>query len=147
MACDRPFPDGAMIVSAVYADGEGFLRRDLCEPCFPGREGAFSAWKTRQPRTEEERVKLDLDLARDFLRRLVREGDPARAGLSYLLALLLARKRRVRILETVRGAGAETLRVQMPGDEGDEVVELRVPALDDAETARLQAELSGLFGP
>lgn len=145
MACERPFPDGATIVSVILAEGEGFQRRDLCESCFAGPGECYSHWRTVKPVTVEERRKLDFDLAGDFLRRLLRDGDPARAGLAYLLALLLARKRRVKLLDTVRLADGETLRVLLPGEEEDETVGIRVPLLDEAATARLQAEIAGLF--
>lgn len=145
MKCGAPFAEGSTIVSVVDARGESFERRDLCEACFDGAGGAFSFWRARQPKTEQERHKLDLDLAGDFLARLVREGDPARAPLAYLLALLLARKRRAKLEGAERRDGREFLRVTLRGDESDETIELPVPDLDDASARSVQAELDALF--
>jgi hypothetical protein len=145
MKCGTPFAEGATIVSLVEARGETFSRRDLCEPCFDGADGVFSFWRARRPKTEKERRKLDLDLAGEFLARLVREGDAARAPLAYFLALLLARKRRARLEGTERRAEGELLRVTLRGDESDETVELLVPDLDEASARSVQAELDALF--
>ncbi len=145
MACEAAFAEGAVIVSAISQEGEAFQRRDLCEACFGQGGGFYSSWRSRQPRNEEERIRLDLDLAGEFLRRLVREADPARAPLLYLLTLLLARKRRVKIEGTYREGGTERLRVLVRGEEEDESLEVAVPELGEAETAAVQTELSALF--
>jgi hypothetical protein len=63
-----------------------------------------------------------------------------------MVALLLARKRRVKLLESTRGPEGEVMRVLVPGAEEDEVVELPAPKLSAEETARLQQEMSALFG-
>ncbi|MGQ0612501.1 MAG: hypothetical protein ACT4PV_01955 [Planctomycetaceae bacterium] len=145
MACAAPFAEGAVIVSAISQEVETFQRRDLCEPCYGEGGGVYSAWRSRQPRNEEERIRLDLDLAGEFLRRLVREADPARAPLLYFLTLLLARKRRVKIEGTSREGGTERLRVLVRGEEEDEMLEVAVPVLDETETAAVQTQLAALF--
>jgi len=146
MKCERPFAEGALIVSEIRPEGEGFLRRDLCEACFDRASDAYSHWRARQPRTDAEREILDLDLAGEFLGRLAKENDPARAPLAYMLALLLARKRRVKLEPTAPGESAGIQRVILRGDESDETLELPVPVLGEPETLAVQAELQRLFG-
>jgi hypothetical protein len=143
--CEGTFDPGDRIVSAVHPEGEGFARRDVHEGCFKGKEEAFSFWYSTLPESSEQQQKLDLNLARDFLAKLIREADERRAGLVYTLTLLLSRKRRVKILETKRDRGAEVLSVLMPGDEEDETHTVPVPILDAAEVDRIQAEIELLF--
>ena len=146
MASGEPFREGDVIVSAIYPGEEGFVRRDMREDHFDGAKEAFSFWRTRMPATEEEETKLDLDLAADFLDRLVREADPAHEGLAYLLTLLLSRKRRVKIRETRPVTDGEILTVILPRPEDDATVKVRAPRLSDGDIERLQAELGRLFG-
>jgi hypothetical protein len=147
MGCERTFEEGEAIVSAVFAGDEGFSRRDVCESCFSGAPEAFSHWRSRQPADQREAHRLDLDLAREFLCRLVEQADPERRGLVYTLTLLLSRKRRVKI-----GAGrgtdeGEVLSVRIPrADSDDFEVDVAVPELSEADVAALQAELAVLFG-
>ena len=147
MGCERLFEEGEAIVSAVFSGDEGFSRRDVCERCFEGAEGAFSHWRSRQPADQREAHRLDLDLAREFLCKLVEQADPERRGLIYTLTLLLSRKRRVKITSTRRTAEGETLSVLVPRAESDDVeVEVAVPGLSDEDVTALQAELAELFG-
>lgn len=140
------FREGDVIVSAIYPSPEGFVRRDVREDHFADEAKAFSFWRTRMPKNEEEEQKLDLDLALAFLRRLLDEADPAREGLAYVLTLLLSRKRRVKLRETRPLPDGEILTVTMPGPEDDETVKVRAPRLTDEDVAGLQAELDRLFG-
>lgn len=143
--CETPFAAGDLIVSTIREGEEGFVRDDLCESCHGEGGTAFSTWRSRQPPEREESKRLDYDLALRFLDRLLAEADPAREGMVYALTLLLSRKRRVKIRDTRRLPDGELLVVQVPRDEDDEVVQVRAPALDDAEADRLQNELAELF--
>ncbi len=146
MACARPYADAEWIVSAIHPDGEGFLRRDLCETCFDGAGEAHSHWRARQPIAPEERRRLDFDLAMSFFHRLVREADPAREAIAYLLALLLSRKRRVKIRQSRQLPEGELLTVLVPGDEEEQTILLRAPRLSAADVEPLQAEIEQLLG-
>jgi len=142
----RPFAHGDVVVSAVYRDPEeGFVRKDLLEDRFEQAEPPFSHWKSVYLVEEEEQKKLDFDLALQFLRDLVRQADPEREGLVYILALLLARKRRVKLKEVRALPDGELLTVVVPGDEEDEEVRVRAPQLGEEETDALQAEIARLF--
>jgi len=149
MVCDAPFPEGASIISAIYEEAEGatgFVRRDECESCFESAKGAYSHWRTRQPFSPEEKGRLDYDLALDFLNRLLREADPEREGLIYALALLLSRKRRVKLRGVRKLPEGELLLVLVPGEEEDRLVQVRAPRLDPEEVEALQGQLAQLFG-
>jgi len=151
MACERPFADGETIVSTITPGEEeqSFLRRDLCEACFEaqgGAEGVHSLWRSRQPERAPDPHRVDFELAGRFLERLLREKDPAQAELAWVLSLLLARKRRVKLAERREPDGRRLATILVPGAEEDLEVELAVPALQAIDVDRLQRELAGLFG-
>ncbi|MHC4549103.1 MAG: hypothetical protein ACYTEZ_10020 [Planctomycetota bacterium] len=141
----EPFQAGDVIVSAIYEGPDGFERRDMREQHFDSSTRPFCHWRRTQPEEPGGPPKLDYDLALRFLDRLVREADPAREGLVYALTLLLSRKRRVKITETLRLPEGELLRVVVPGVDEDAVVQIRALRLSDDEVDGLQAELGNLF--
>ena len=146
MGCERPFDPDATIVSAIYESGEAFVRRDLCEECFENAAGSYSHWRTRQPPPPEPRHTIDFDLALSFLERLIAEADPRRAGLVYVLTLLLSRKRRISIRQTQRLPEGELLTIVFPGPEDDITAQVRGPRLTAEDVTGLQAALSRLLG-
>jgi hypothetical protein len=145
-ATGEPFGEGEEIVSAIFEGDEGFERRDYKASAFTGDEGAFSFWRAHIPVKQQDAQRLDYDLALEFFRKLVAENDPERAGLRFVLALLLGRKRRLKLKGFRKRGDGEVLHVVLRGDEEDEELTVDVPALDDSGRGALQAELNRLFG-
>lgn len=146
------FPPDTPIVTALFGEeqeasddkvrGTGFVRRDFlpAEATAERLEGAYCVWQTRTPpEVPASRRPLDLDLAREMLERLLREGEGARAGVAMALALVLARKRRLLLLEQ----GESVLKVRWPKDEA--TFEVPAPILTEAESEALQQDLQRLF--
>ncbi len=140
------FKPGSMVVSVIFQGQDGFERHDVSEECFEGADRAFSFWRTRVPESLDEQRRLDLNLAREFLTRLLADEAEERAGLAYALVLLLARKRRIRIVGSRREGERELLQVRWPRTEDEEPIEVAVPPMDDEKVERVQAELERLFG-
>jgi hypothetical protein len=147
-----PFPPDTEIVTALFGEevetsddkvrGGGFVRRDfLPEEAQPERlTGSYCVWRTRTPPEKPAHQKpLDLDLAREFLERLLRENDESRQGVAMALALILVRKRRLALVEQTDDA----LKVRWPREEA--VFAVPAPVLTDAEAEALQQELLRLF--
>ncbi|MHC4970821.1 MAG: hypothetical protein ACYTG3_00655 [Planctomycetota bacterium] len=140
------FAPGDAIVSAIYQGEDGtFERRDMRETHFDPAEEPFCHWRSTEPEPDEPERKLDYDLALSFFDRLLHEADPARDGLVYTLALLLSRKRRVKIQESRRLPEGDLLRVLVRRPEEDDEVSVRAPRLSDDDVDGLQAELEKLF--
>ncbi|MHC5009837.1 MAG: hypothetical protein ACYTG6_02680 [Planctomycetota bacterium] len=122
--------------------GTGFARKDfLVEEATPERlRGAYCVWRTRTPPAAPDRERrLDLEMAREFLVRLLDEGDEQRAPVCLALALLLIRKRRLRMLSQ----GDGTMEVRWPREKAS----FRIPApeLTEADEEALEQELQRLF--
>lgn len=118
----------------------GFERRDYCVPCWEKKPELFSFWKTRMPKLEEKRLE-DINAMVEFFRRLI-EGpleDPFRAKIAYLTALLLARKRRVRLV----GSAGGRLKIEKTWD--GEAAAIPEPVITDDELAELRTRMEELF--
>ena len=151
-ATGEPFGPDVEIVTALFGEeeeqgedrvrGAGFVRKDflLAEATDEVLEGAFCTWRTRTPpaKSEPER-RFDLGMAREFLERMLREGREDRSAVCLTLALLLARKRRLVILDQ----GADFLRARWPREKEDFVVP--APEVSEAEAEVLQQDLMRLF--
>ena len=142
--CGMAFPAEAPFHSAIWLEGEEFRRRDLCEACFRAAPAPpYSHWVTAIPRPEERRRVFDLALAAEFLRRLAAEGDGTRAPLAHLLALLLVRKRLVRLTDLPRGP--EGPRARLEFQDGSPPLEIPAPPLSEEHVPALREELGKLL--
>jgi len=122
--------------------GAGFIRKDFLpeEATEEALKGAFCTWQTRTPPEKPEKEKrFDLGMAREFLERMLREPQEDRTAVCLTLALLLARKRRLTIVDQ----GADFLRVRWPKDK--EVFTISAPEVSEADAETLQQDLMRLF--
>ncbi|MBM4018340.1 MAG: hypothetical protein FJ288_08460 [Planctomycetes bacterium] len=117
-ACERVFAAGDEYYSAVVETAEENLlaRHDLCTACWKPDAAYFSFWKTRVPQPEPplQRGPRLIDLGRliQLFEHLAGSEDPQAVRFRYVLALVLMRKRRLRVLETRR----------LPGGRGEELL-------------------------
>jgi len=151
-ATGEPFPVDTDVVTALFGEDEeagedrvrggNFVRKDFLvdEATEERLEGAFCTWRTRtQSAKPEGERRFDLGMAREFLERLLREGREDRAAVCLTLALLLARKRRILIVDH----GAETLTAHWP--KSKDLFEIPAPIVSEAEAETLQQDLMRLF--
>jgi len=157
--CEAQFAPLDAVVSALFEGAVGasadqdladdapppFERADLCSACFDAATSPppFCWWRTEIPEPHKKRATLDLQVAREFLVRLLDERAPERAPLRYLLALLLMRKRLVKVVEQFSDERGEMMIVRLPPDETPH--EIECPALDERVTESLRADLGRLF--
>jgi hypothetical protein len=94
----------------VLQEAEGkFQRKDYSSDAWQGPPaGTFSFWAGRIPEDGAvRRPPIDDDMLLDCLERL--EGDASRVHFRYVVALLLLRRRRLRLEQTCKQGDAETL--------------------------------------
>lgn len=138
--CGRAFGSEEEHYSGIAEVESRFERRDVCLGCWDRRPELFSFWRTRMPRLERRRLE-DVGALQEFFKRLLEKAsaDPARAKITYLAALLLARKRRVRLL----GSRDGLLRLEKSWD--GETVEIPDPPITDEELSDLCRQMEALF--
>ena len=148
----EPFPPDTEIVTALFGEeeesgedkvrGSGFVRQDYRadEVTEEMLAPAYCVWRTRTaPESPKDTQRLDLDMAREFLLRLLEDKNPEKAPVAFALALILIRKRRLRLLGQTEAA----LQVAWPKQK--ETLAVPAPELTEADTEALEQELKRLF--
>jgi len=148
--CGAKFGAAQAYFSALFEQGSSFERRDYCATCFKEHRPAdvYSFWRTAVPEEEEgkpRRPVLDAESVLEFFRRLGEERDPRRISFRFVLALMLARKKVLKLERNARAAdGAEVLVfVERRSGERHEVPSLQ---MDETALAAASEELGRLLG-
>ena len=146
--CRRPFRSEEEHYSGIAEAEARFERRDVCLPCWEKKPELFSFWKTRMPKRQQKRLE-DINAMQEFFKKLIEKPfdaaqgkpseDPARQKIAYLTALLLARKRRLKLL----GSRDGRLKIEKSWD--GETAEIPDPPITDAELEELRRQMEALF--
>ena len=139
--CEREFESEEVHYSGIVTLEKGFERRDLCLPCWEKKPfELFSYWKTRMPRREERKLE-DIAAMVEFFKCLAAAPgeDPTRRKVTYLTALLLMRKKRLKIV----GHREETLILEKAWD--GETIEIVEPTVGEEELDALRVDMEKLF--
>jgi hypothetical protein len=133
---------GSECYSALIEQNGELQRVDYSEKGWKGApEGALGVWKCIVPRPAEVRHEpLDTTALMTCFEQLIEEASPAREGLRYILALLLVKKRRLR-LEGSRTEGEDEY-LQLAGAHGEGAYEVRDLDPSDEDIQRWQRELN-----
>jgi hypothetical protein len=139
-SCQRAFRSEEEHYSGIIEVEKRFERRDLCLPCWEAKPELFSFWKTRTPKLEERRLE-DINAMQEFFKKLLEKPseDPSRQKITYLTALLLARKRRLKLAGSKDGK----LRIEKGWD--GETTEIPDPPISDQELETLKQQMEDLF--
>jgi hypothetical protein len=126
--CEAPFREGEHHFSILLFGAAGFEREDRCPICFAGGEasGELVFWRTEHRPRERRGLALDFDSIERLFLALAGRGEECLAELGYLLALLLLRKKRLKLVRVVRLEAGERLVVRQPR----RTEELQVPVFD-----------------
>lgn len=114
-ACAKTFAEGERHASSLSVVGEALAREDLCTGCWLGRAGREDLfhWYTRH-REGRRGLQLDLGTLEALFVRLEGRAEPRVREMRYLLALLLLRKRRLKVDRILREADGEAMLVHRP---------------------------------
>ena len=151
-ACEAELVPHDEVTTVIGLDAEGPVRRDLCAACGQSAESIPDAifWRRRLPESAAVRPVVDYSLLRElFTRMLVREEVLYRR-LCYLIALILVRKRHLRlkgfaqrgereVMVVTRGAGQPEFDVPAPFLAAEDL-----PPLRERLSRLLQADLGEL---
>jgi hypothetical protein len=137
---------GDRYYSVLIDEGTTLARKDYSLEGWQGPpEGAFSFWQGRLPAaTAPRRPPIDDEVLLECLGRLEGELEPGKLSFRYVLALLLVRRRKLR-LEDARQEGDQevlTLRCTRTGARYH-VID---PHLPDDELEAVQDEVFGVLG-
>ena len=109
----REFKPGEIFYSVLLPDGNSWKRLDYSAESWHGPpEGCIAWWRTQMPAAEQKRHWAPSEVMVRCLEELAERPD--RSDFRYVLALLMIRRRILRLEETRRENGTEILRVYCP---------------------------------
>ena len=119
-ACSQPFADKQPYRTVLSEAGSELRRSDICEPCAQKNGdvragvGFISQWhgvfEVPPPVTEA----IHKDTAETLLRKPVEQNDPAHAPAAYILAVMLERKRILKVKEQIKRDGKRIFIYEQP---------------------------------
>ena len=144
-SCQRAFAVGEAVQAFLYDAAAGYERRDYCQTCQPPEQPApLGVWKTRRPEPATRKVQpFDREAIYGFFERLEDAQEPHQVQFRFVLALLLWRKKVLRLERTAA----------VDGHEAWEFVAARTgtphrvvrPELDEQQLERLSGQLEQLL--
>ena len=111
-SCQRPFADGETYHTILFDEKRDFLRIDVCAKCWGeqysesrDRKGFVSCWHGEYEAPPAPVDAIQKENAETLLRKLIEVNDPKYASTSYILAVMLERKRILKVKEQSRTEG------------------------------------------
>jgi hypothetical protein len=142
----RELRPGESYFSVLVDEAGRLVRHDYSKEAWHGPpEGAFSFWQGKvQPPGKPRRPPIDDDLLLDCFTRLEESVDPGKLGFRYVLALLLLRRKRLKLEGSALEAGRDvlTLRCARTGAR-HAVID---PGLSESELESMQEDVFGALG-
>jgi hypothetical protein len=152
----RSLEPGDRFFSVLLDTGDNLERRDYCAQAWSGPPvEAFSFWSGRIAAPETKRLPpIDTELLLDCFQRLAGQNDPERVRFRYIVALLLVRRKKLRLVDSeaegVRGRGAEASdepsMIMLRNPQNGEVYKVIDPKLSAPEFTAVQDEVYRLLG-
>ncbi len=150
-ACGRPFVDKEAYHTLLFDEKAEFQRSDVCQACWQSqyseggreRKGFVSYWQgvyeAPPPRIEP----IQKETAESLLRKLIELNDPHYIPAGYILAVMLERKRLLKVKEQIVREGKRIFVYEQPGT-GD-VFTITDPALQLNQLEQVQRDVAGLL--
>lgn len=122
-ACQKPFVEKQSFHTLLFDERNGYLRMDICEECWKAqysqgaveKKGFVSHWQsTYTPPPAAPPEAIQKDTAETLLRKLVERNDPTHAGARFILAVMLERKRILKVKAQVVENGARVFIYEHP---------------------------------
>ena len=141
----RALKPGERVFSVLFNRAGTWERKEIAVDAWVGPPpDAFSFWRTVVPDEQSKGPRpLDTELLWDCFVQLDGRTDPKQSGFRYILALLLLRKKRLKLGEIKRIDEAEWL--VLKDDHGKQTLEVLNPQLDALQLVDLQRELEALI--
>jgi hypothetical protein len=121
-ACGKPFADQEVYHTLLSEERAELRRSDICSGCWQqqfsegarDRKGFISYWQgvyeAPPPRTDA----IQKETAETLLRKLVEQNDPRYVPAGYILAVMLERKRVLKVKEQILRDGKRTFIYEQP---------------------------------
>jgi hypothetical protein len=119
-ACGQPFADRQPYRTILLDEGKELRRSDICEPCAQQagdartRAGFISHWQGIYEAPAPIVDAIQKETAETVLRKLIEQNDPRYAPAAYILAVMLERKRILKVKEQIVRDGQRVFIYEQP---------------------------------
>lgn len=141
-----PIAPGAVFWSALEFTGERFVRHDISDEAWEGRERGtlISWWRQRAPTPDAPQVKpIDIEALLGIFHALKDETQRAKQCFCYVVLLFLVRARKLRFREVVPDGDHSIMVIE---DKANRCVyRIRDPQLTAEEEAAVQENLRAIM--
>jgi hypothetical protein len=123
-SCARPFADKQSLHTLLFDEHAEFLRRmDICDACWQSqfsdgareRKGFISHWQGIFEVPPPVVDAIQKETAETLLRKLIEQNDPRYAPAAFILAVMLERKRILKVKEQIVRDGKRVFIYEQPG--------------------------------
>src|SRR2546421_5409928 len=122
-ACGKPFADQEAYHTLLFDERAGFRRSDICQACWQkqfsegarDRKGFISYWQGVFEAPKPRPDAIQKENAESLLRKLIELNDPKYVPAAYILAVMLERKRLLKIKEQLHRDGHRVFIYEQPG--------------------------------
>ena len=137
----RELKPGESYYSVLTESEQGFVRTDYCAEAFTGPpEGAIGFWRSVVSHgTKERRTVIDASVLMDCFVRLADTDDPYKRNFRFILALLLLRRKALKLVGSVREAGVDMLVLR--AHTGSDEYRVINPDMSEEQLAAMQSEV------
>lgn len=142
----RELKPGERIYSVLMVEGNRLIRRDYANEAWSGTPaGSFSFWQSKVPTGHKpKKPSIDDEVLVECLGRLEDDPTPQKMSFRYVLALLLIRRKRLRLEQTVTEARQEIMRLRCP--KTGTTYNVVDPRLSDSELEAAQDDVFRVLG-
>lgn len=142
----KPLEVGDRFYTALLEEGDHFVRKDFSQAAWQGPPpGAFSFWTGHVPPPQQrQKPRFDDDLLEECFHRLEGQLDPARVNFRYVVALLLIRRKRLKLEQTL-AEGDEEMMLVSCARSGEKYTVINPPLSED-EMTQVQEEVFKVLG-
>jgi hypothetical protein len=151
-ACQKPFADKEAFHTLLYDEKSGYLRFDVCEACWQSqysqgsghRKGFVSQWQSvfqMPPPPAPEAIRAEN--AETLLKKLVEGNEEQYVAARYILAVMLERKRVLKVKDQLKQEGGRFFIYEHTGN-GD-IYTIRDPLLQLHQLEAVQRDVSQLL--
>src|SRR5271163_3062527 len=121
-ACARAFADREAYHTLLFDEKAGFERSDICEACWRSqyseggreRKGFVSYWQGVYEAPAPPSEPIQKETAESLLRKLIELNDPRYIPAGYILAVMLERKRLLKVKEQLVSEGRRVFVYEHP---------------------------------
>jgi hypothetical protein len=150
-ACELPFADKQPYHTLLFDEPPDLRRTDVCDPCWQkqntgdmsARAGFISHWQGIYEAPPPVVDAIQKETAETLLRKLIEQNDPRYIPAGYILAVMLERKRILKVKEQVVRDGKRVFIYEQPKT-GD-VFTITDPALHLDQLEEVQRDVAALL--